>query len=110
MGSTKMLKIHFLTADGEEYRTDAKLGNSLMQVAVGNGVPGIAAECGGAMACATCHVHVDEAWYERLPAPLQSELDMLEFADNPSATSRLSCQIEMAPELDGLVVRVPEFQ
>lgn len=104
-----MIKVHFLTADGEEHLAEADLGNNLMQVAVGNSISGIAADCGGAMACATCHVHVDEAWYGRLPEPLDAERDMLEFADNPSDTSRLSCQIELAAELDGLVVRVPEF-
>ncbi|MCY4426241.1 MAG: 2Fe-2S iron-sulfur cluster-binding protein [Halieaceae bacterium] len=105
-----MIKISFLTTDDEEHHIEAAPGINLMQVATGEGVPGIAAECGGAMACATCHVHVDEAWYERLPEPAQDELAMLQFADNPGATSRLSCQIEVTPELDGLVVRVPEVE
>jgi 2Fe-2S ferredoxin len=77
-----MVEIIYRTAD-EEYQVDAEEGINLIQLAVGNGVPCIKAECGGAMACATCHVHVDSAWYERLPKPADAEVQMLEFADIP---------------------------
>ena len=81
-----------------------------MLAAVNNNVPGIVAECGGACSCATCHVHVDPDWYDRLPPPQDMEKDMLEFAIDPDETSRLSCQISITEELDGLVVRTPESQ
>lgn len=102
-----MTKITYLTERGG-YSVDATAGISLMQLALTHGVPGIVGECGGVMSCATCHVYVDEAWYGRLPAPQQAELDMLEFADEPTAFSRLGCQIRVRAELDGLVVRVPK--
>lgn len=102
-----MVQIIYRTA-AEDYEVEAEEGINLMQLAVGNDVPGIEAECGGAMTCATCHVHVDSAWYERLPKPAEAEVQMLDFADNPCETSRLSCQIEVTSELDGLVVQVPE--
>src|SRR5512147_2397062 len=98
-----MTKITYLTERGG-YSVDATAGISLMQLALTHGVPGIVGECGGVMSCATCHVYVDEAWYGRLPAPQQAELDMLEFADEPTAFSRLGCQIKVRAELDGLVV------
>ena len=103
-----MPAITYITPDGGERRIDAPNGISLMQLALSNGVPGIIGECGGVMSCATCHVYVDAEWYGRLAAPQQSELDMLEFADEPSPLSRLCCQIKVRDELDGLVVRVPK--
>ncbi len=81
-----------------------------MEVAVKNLVPGIEAECGGALACATCHVYVDEAWREAVGGPSEMEEDMLDFAYDVRSNSRLSCQVKMTPELDGLVVNVPEQQ
>ena len=102
-----MVQITFLSADDEKYLTSAETGTNLMQLAVLNSVPGIDAECGGTMSCATCHVHLDEKGYECVPKPKQAELDMLEFTDNPCATSRLSCQITVTSELDGLIVKVP---
>jgi 2Fe-2S ferredoxin len=105
-----MPKITYIAVDGTETVVEAKIGQSVMLTAVNNNVPGIVAECGGACSCATCHVHVDPDWYDRLPPPQDMEKDMLEFAIDPDATSRLSCQITVTEELDGLVVRTPESQ
>jgi ferredoxin, 2Fe-2S len=103
-----MATITYITADGIEKRIDAANGISLMQLALSHAVPGIIGECGGVMSCATCHLYVDDAWYGRLAPPQQSERDMLEFADVPTALSRLGCQIKVRDELDGMVVRVPK--
>ena len=81
-----------------------------MEGAVKNNIPGIDADCGGACACATCHVYVDPAWVERLGRPNPMESSMLDFAENREANSRLSCQIKVNDELDGLIVRLPESQ
>ena len=103
-----MPTITYISAEGDERRIDAANGISLMQLALSNGIPGIIGECGGVMSCATCHVYVDDGWYGRLAPPQQSEIDMLEFADEPTALSRLGCQIKVRDELHGLVVRVPK--
>ena len=92
------------------FEIDAESGSTVMENAVKNGVPGIEAECGGACACATCHVYVDEAWTEKVGKPEVMEEDMLDFAFEPKPVSRLSCQIKMTDEFDGLVVHVPEQQ
>ena len=105
-----MAKITFITHDGQEQTVDIAEGWSLMEGAVKNGVPGIDADCGGACACATCHVYVDPAWTAALPAKSDSEEAMLDFALVTSPNSRLSCQINVTPELDGLIVRVPVSQ
>ena len=105
-----MPKITFRTHDGEENIVDAKIGQSVMEAAVGNGVPGIDADCGGACACATCHVYADPAHSGTLPAPADTESSMLEFADNVRPNSRLSCQIEVTEKLDGLVFETPPSQ
>jgi 2Fe-2S ferredoxin len=105
-----MAKITFITHDGQEQVVDIAEGWSLMEGAVKNGVPGIDADCGGACACATCHVYVDPAWTAALPAKSDSEEAMLDFALVTSPNSRLSCQIKVTPELDGLIVRVPVSQ
>lgn len=89
---------------------DAENGSTVMENAIKNGVPGIEAECGGACACATCHVYVDEAWTDIVGDPEPMEEDMLDFAYDVRPNSRLSCQIKVSDELDGLVVRVPERQ
>lgn len=102
-----MAKIIFVTDGGAEFAVEADPGISLMQLALRNGVPGIIGECGGVMSCATCHVYVDDAWYERLTPPQQAELDVLEFADEPTALSRLGCQIKVRDELNGMIVRIP---
>jgi 2Fe-2S ferredoxin len=106
-----MPDITLILADGTERNLAAPDGASLMAAASGAGVPGIVAECGGSAMCATCHVYVDEAWAGRLPAPLANELEMLECtAAERRPTSRLSCQIKLGAELQGLVVRIPERQ
>lgn len=105
-----MPKITYIAFDGAETTIDAKEGLSVMQTAVNNGVAGIVAECGGACSCATCHVHVAEEWFDKLPAPQDLEKEMLDFVINPQPTSRLSCQLKVTKDLDGLVVRTPESQ
>ena len=81
-----------------------------METATFNGVMGVVAECGGACSCATCHVYIDPDWYANLPVPDESEMEMLEFAIDPRKNSRLSCQVEITEELDGMVVHTPENQ
>jgi 2Fe-2S ferredoxin len=105
-----MPKITFIEHNGAEHVVEANVGLSVMEVAVRNMVPGIDADCGGACACATCHIYVDDAWAERTGKPESMEESMLDFAYEPKETSRLSCQITVTEELDGLIVRLPEFQ
>jgi ferredoxin, 2Fe-2S len=105
-----MPKLTFVAFDGTDFVVDAQSGSTVMENAVRNSVPGIEAECGGACACATCHVYVDEAWAEKVGKPEAMEEDMLDFAFEVGPTSRLSCQIKMSDGLDGLIVRVPERQ
>ncbi|WP_174801904.1 2Fe-2S iron-sulfur cluster-binding protein [Martelella limonii] len=105
-----MLKLKFIGNDDTVYDLDVQDGSTVMENAVRNGVPGIEAECGGACACATCHVYVDEAWTDKVGEPEPMEEDMLDFAVDVRANSRLSCQITMSAELDGLTVRVPDSQ
>ena len=105
-----MPKITYIAFDGTETVVDAKGGMSVMQTAVNNGVDGIVAECGGACSCATCHVHVEEEWFDKLPEAQNMEKEMLDFVMSPQPTSRLSCQIKVTAELDGLVVHTPESQ
>ncbi|MCB1421453.1 MAG: 2Fe-2S iron-sulfur cluster binding domain-containing protein [Nitratireductor sp.] len=105
-----MPKITYLTHDGKSHEVDAAVGTTVMENAIKNSVPGIEAECGGACACATCHVYVDEAWWEKTGEADIMEADMLDFAYEPKENSRLSCQIKVTEELDGLVVRIPEKQ
>ena len=102
-----MTQVTFIVAGDQTISIDAADGISLMEVARREGVPGIVAECGGACSCATCHVLVDEVWSERVGPATGSERDMLEFADDVGPTSRLSCQIKVTPDLQGLVVRLP---
>ena len=105
-----MPKITFVPYRQEEITVEAEIGSTVMETAVRNGVPGIEAECGGACACATCHVYVAEGWYEKVGAPQPMEEDMLDFAWEVRPNSRLSCQIKVTEDLDGLVVDVPERQ
>jgi 2Fe-2S ferredoxin len=105
-----MAKINFIDHSGETRTIDAEIGSTVMEGAIRNGIPGIEAECGGACACATCHVYVDEAWQERVGAPTPMEEDMLDFGYDIKPNSRLSCQIKVTDALDGLVVRTPERQ
>ena len=105
-----MAKITYIEHNGTEHTIDVKSGLSVMEGAVKNNIPGIDADCGGACACATCHVYVDEAWREKAGAPSAMEDSMLDFAENVEPNSRLSCQIKISDELDGLIVRMPESQ
>lgn len=104
-----MPNITFIEADGREFSVDANNGDTLMQAAVDNMIDGILAECGGACSCATCHCYIDDAWFERVGAPQQIEQEMIDALDS-KPTSRLSCQVMVTDELDGLVVRLPESQ
>jgi ferredoxin, 2Fe-2S len=105
-----MVKITFIDTTGKSRTIEAELGSTVMETAIKYGVPGIEAECGGACACATCHVYVDEAWREKVGPPSPMEEDMLDFGYDVRANSRLSCQIKVTEALDGLVVATPERQ
>lgn len=105
-----MPKITYIDAENTVRSVEAEVGSTVMENAVRNSIPGIEAECGGACACATCHVYVDDAWLEAVGKPDTMEEDMLDFAFEVKPSSRLSCQIRVRPELDGLVVRTPSKQ
>jgi len=105
-----MPKITYIEQSGAEHVIEAEAGTTVMENAVKNMVPGIDADCGGACACATCHVYVDPAWAEKVGKPEAMEESMLDFAYEQKENSRLSCQIQVTDALDGLVVRLPEFQ
>ena len=105
-----MAKITYIEHDGTEHTVEAEAGMSVMEAAIRNMVPGIDADCGGACACATCHVYVDPAWKEKTGDRSSMEESMLDFASDVEDSSRLSCQIKVNDELDGLVVRMPESQ
>jgi len=105
-----MPKITFIEPDGVTHVVEATPGQSIMEAATTNMVPGIIGECGGCCSCATCHVYVDEPWFQKLPPADEMELGMLEGAVEPGPLSRLSCQIKMSDELDGIVARIPEGQ
>ncbi len=106
-----MPHVTYILPDGTTRTLDAAVGTSVMQLATGAGLTGIVAECGGSAMCATCHVYVDPTWAGKLTPPLANELEMLECtATDRAPESRLSCQIKLDANLDGLVVRVPERQ
>ena len=105
-----MVKVTFIEFDKTEHTIDAENEMSLMEVAIQNGVPGIDADCGGACACATCHVYIDSNWIDKTGTAEQMEQDMLDFAFDVTDQSRLSCQIKVSDDLDGLVVILPEKQ
>lgn len=105
-----MPKIKYIEHNGKEHIVDVPLGWSVMEGAVKNMIPGIDADCGGACACATCHVYVDPAWAAKLPAKEDMEETMLDFAQDLEPNSRLSCQIKVTKELDGFIVRLPKSQ
>src|SRR5262245_57306946 len=105
-----MAKIHFVDHTGERRTVDAENGATGVEGSIRDASPGIEAECGGACACATCHVDVDEAWQEKTGKPTPMEEDMLDFGFDVRPNSRLSCQIKVSDELDGLVVSTPERQ
>ncbi|WP_420395209.1 2Fe-2S iron-sulfur cluster-binding protein [Nioella sp.] len=106
-----MPRLTFIASQGTSRTVDARIGDSAMQTALAHGIDGITAECGGAMACATCHVHVADKWADRVGPAEDTEADMLEFAASTvTPTSRLSCQITVTEELDGLVLHLPDTQ
>lgn len=104
-----MPQITFIGSDGQNYPLNAKLGDNLMQLAINNAVPGIDADCGGACACGTCHVFV-ETGAQPLPSAEDMEQSMLSMRPDVQDNSRLSCQLQMSKDMDGMVLQVPEFQ
>jgi len=105
-----MIKVTYIEHDGTSREVDVEEGVNLMDAALDNMVPGIDGDCGGVCACATCHVHVDPAWADKL-APMDATEDaMLELADNRDKSSRLCCQLKASPELDGIIVHTPAGQ
>ena len=105
-----MPKVLFVLNNGEEHLVEGKDGESVMQVAIENMVPGIIGDCGGNCSCATCHGYVDPAWLERVGPRTEEEILMLDGAMRVEDTSRLTCQIKLSKELDGLIVRLPISQ
>lgn len=105
-----MAKITYIEFNGSEHTIEAGSGENVMTAAIKNLVPGIDADCGGACSCGTCHVFVDDAWLDKVGPPGEFEEPMLDLNPDRAANSRLSCQIDVTDELDGLVVRIPEFQ
>ena len=102
--------VKYISHDGTTNEIEVPVGNSVMQGAVNNLLDGIVAECGGSCSCATCHCYIDEAWSDKIPPASEMEKDMLECVLEPQDNSRLSCQINVTDELDGLVVKLPESQ
>ena len=102
--------IKFISHDGNEQDVHVAVGTTVMHAAIDNGVSGILADCGGACSCATCHCFVDEEWMAKVGEADEVEAQMLDFVMDPQPNSRLSCQITVTDELDGLVVRLPESQ
>ena len=105
-----MPKITYITHDNQNYTIEVQNGLTVMEGAVQNDIPGIDADCGGGMACATCHVYVKEDWLDKLPKKEDGEEDMLDMAFEPKQNSRLSCQLIVSDELDGLIVNIPSKQ
>ena len=105
-----MPKITYIEHNGKTHTIDVAKGLSVMEGAVQNNIPGIDADCGGSMACATCHVYVKKEWFDKLPKKEDGEEDMIDMAHAPNKFSRLSCQLTVSEELEGLVVKLPEKQ
>ena len=105
-----MTKVTYIDYQGNSKTLDVENGLTVMEGAVQNNIPGIDADCGGSMACATCHVYVEEKWLDKMPKPEDGEVDMIDMAFEPKKNSRLSCQIIISDELDGLIVKTPEKQ
>ena len=105
-----MAKVTFIQFSGEETTIDGATGDSVMKIATDNLVPGIDADCGGECSCATCHVLIPEAWMEKVGTASEQENSMLDLNPDRQDNSRLSCQIQISDALDGLIVRLPEFQ
>ena len=107
---TLMAKITYITHDNQTQTVEVQNGLTVMEGAVQNDIPGIDADCGGGMACATCHIYVNDEWFDKIPAKEDGEEDMLDMAFEPKKNSRLSCQITISNELDGLIVNIPSKQ
>ena len=105
-----MAKITYIEHNGKSHTVEVKNGLSVMEGAVQNNIPGIDADCGGSMACATCHVYVKEEWFDKVNIKSEGEDDMLDQAYEPNKYSRLSCQISVTNDIDGLIVNLPEKQ
>ena len=105
-----MAKITYKDHEGGSRTIEVENGLSVMEGAIQKDVPGIDADCGGSMACATCHVYVEEKWFDKLPKPEDAEVDMIDMAHEPKKNSRLSCQLIVTDELEGLIVTTPEKQ
>ena len=105
-----MPKITYIEHNGKSHQIDVASGLTVMEGAVQNNIPGIDADCGGSMACATCHVYVKEDWFNRLPKKENGEEDMIDMAYEPNKFSRLSCQITVSDQTDGLIVQLPKKQ
>ena len=105
-----MPKINYITHDNQTHTVEVQNGLTVMEGAVQNDIPGIDADCGGSMACATCHVYVEEKWFNKLPKAEEAEVDMIDMAFEPKKNSRLSCQLIVSDELDGLIVTTPAKQ
>ena len=105
-----MAKITYVEYNGNPHTVDVENGLSVMEGAVQNNIPGIDADCGGGMACATCHVYIEGKWFDRIEKKTDGEEDMIDQAYEPKKNSRLSCQITVSDELDGLIVNMPEKQ
>jgi ferredoxin, 2Fe-2S len=105
-----MIKITYISPDGTKQPVEVEPGMSLMEAATLNGIDGIVAECGGGCSCATCHVFVDEPWHQTFDEPAPEESELVEFLDEAKPTSRLSCQLVLGAQHDGLCVRTPSSQ
>ena len=105
-----MPKITYIEHNSKTHSIEVANGLSVMEGAVQNNIPGIDADCGGSMACATCHVYVKEEWFDKLPKKEDGEEDMIDMAYEPNKFSRLSCQLTVSDKLEGLVVKLPEKQ
>ena len=105
-----MAKITYITSDAQVHEIEVQNGLTVMEGAIQNNIPGIDADCGGSMACATCHVYVEEKWLNKLPKAEDAEVDMIDMAFEPKKNSRLSCQLIVSDELNGLIVTTPSKQ
>ena len=105
-----MPKITYIDYQGSSKTIDIENGLTVMEGAIQNDIPGIDADCGGSMACATCHVYVEEKWLDKIPKAEEAEVDMIDMAFEPKKNSRLSCQLIVSNELNGLIVTTPEKQ
>ena len=105
-----MAKIKYIDFQGNSKTIEIENGLTVMEGAIQNNIPGIDADCGGSMACATCHVYVEEKWFNKIPKAEEAEVDMIDMAIEPKKNSRLSCQIIVSDELDGLTVMTPKKQ